>query len=75
MSTQVGVYHWIFFPFMVHYMVYLSITGALVTMSALSLWSNSVYTHTCSPFFEGSLHKVIQVGKNWVTDKVVAIVK
>ena len=37
-------------PLLVNDLVYPSITSNLVTLATLSPWSDSVYTHTCSPF-------------------------
>ena len=62
-------------PFMVNYLVHLNITGTPVTLAALSLCSNSVFAHTCSPFFEEAPLKVIQYGQNQATNKLVASVK
>ena len=39
-----------FIPFLVYDLVYLSIGSNLVTLDILSSSSESVYTHTCSPF-------------------------
>ena len=46
-----------------------------MVLAALSLWSNSVCTHTCSPFFEEAPLEVIQYGQKWATNTVVASVK
>ena len=39
-----------FIPFMVYALVYPSISSNLLTLVTLIPWSESVYTHTCSPF-------------------------
>ena len=75
MSTRGGVEHWRFIHFLVIALVYLSITGTLVTFADISSWSKSVCTHTCSPFFEEYPTEVIHDGLNRDTNKVVAIVK
>ena len=56
-------------------LVYTSITGIPVTLDAPSPWSNSICTHTFYPFFNESPLEVIQDGKKWDTNKVVARVK
>ena len=38
--------------FLVYALVYTSIASKLVTLDTLSPWSDSVYTHTCSPFLK-----------------------
>ena len=44
-----------FIPFLVYSLVYPSISSNLVVLDTLSPWSDSVYTHTCSPLLGKSL--------------------
>ena len=44
-----------FIPFLVYSLVYPSIDSNLVTLATLSPRSDSVYTHTCSPFLSKPL--------------------
>ena len=39
-----------FIDFLVYDLVYLIIAANLVTLATLSPWSDSVFTHICSPF-------------------------
>ena len=39
-----------FIPFLVYYLVYPIISSNLVTLDTISPWSDSICTHTCSPF-------------------------
>ena len=58
----------------VNALFYPSITSNLATLTTLSLKSDSVYTHTCSPFFFNPL-EVTRDGQNRPTNKLVASVK
>ena len=54
-----------FIPCLVYALVYHSISINLVNLATLSPWSDSVFTHTCSPFLSKPLlrcHMTVETG-------------
>ena len=64
-----------FITFLVYALVYTSIASNLATLVNLIPWSDSVCTHTYSPFFYETPLDVIQDRKNQATKKLLASAK